>query len=89
MLSGKDQLAACVSREVYSFLQAIAVCFLSEQGREQVGKGTIECVWRTQVFKIRLWACSVLTVPGTGDVFLRLPVSQAVSSHPGLPQELG
>lgn len=64
-----------VSREVYSFLQAIAVCFLSEQGREQVGKGTIECVWRTQVFKIRLWACSVLTVPGTGDVFQRLPVS--------------
>lgn len=64
MLSGTDQLAACVSCAVSTFLQAIAVCFLSEQGREQVGKGTIGCVRHTQVFKIWLWACSVLTVPG-------------------------
>lgn len=75
---------------VYSFLQAIAVCFLSEQGREQVGKGTIGCVWHTQVFKIL--ALGLLCSHGARH---RLRVSaascfsQAGSSHPGLPQELG
>lgn len=52
MLSGKDQLAACVSMRFILSSRQLLYAFCQNKEESRLGKGTIGCVWRTQVFKI-------------------------------------